>query len=100
LVDAYGVVGQQGGDQGARRIGRVKRFPQPYEVGHGRDLLRGRGYVDAEHGVAEHDPSGFEGSEDRTQGLSRFVVAHIGLEALFAYLAVVYLGLVVWHVVG
>jgi hypothetical protein len=30
----------------------------------------------------------------------RFVLAHIALESLFAYLAVVYLGLVVWHVVG
>ena len=30
----------------------------------------------------------------------RFVLAHVALEALFGYLAVVYLGLVVWHVVG
>jgi hypothetical protein len=30
----------------------------------------------------------------------RFVLAHIALDALFGYLAVVYLGLVAWHVLA
>src|SRR5579872_5342094 len=64
-----GVVGEQGGDHGAGRAGRVQGLPQGRQVDRGRDRHGLGGDVNAEGGVGEDQLAGSQDTEDRPQAL-------------------------------